>query len=410
MQKTKGYDYIQKSNNLNMHSETLFKFKLKNPGCVCRLIEYNNKIKLLVTIDQEGIIYIFNTVDGKLLSEYQLECKTEVWTLDYNFISKNALFLFIGSASGVLYGLSLHIKNEVNILECAIKPFWSQKTGDMITKVSCCDINNDGKNEIIVSSLDKTLRVITYESGKYVWGQIFQHGITTFQIGKLTPESDYVIAAGTGDGTLKVFNGVNGVIISTIILPNNIRTIDIIDLPDSLVTKHTKYTEKVIICGCDNSILYVIDAENGKIVKEISVNSYVWLSKVILSLDKKTTNNILITSYSFDFMSEIIDESEKVESGIYLFDAKNLEIQWYLGNINVQSISELVTFKSRVYVGVGTTENAAYIFDTVNADSFFKIETEDIVNAIVLSKDDENLYLYFCDDKNNLVCERISDI
>ena len=77
------------------------------------------------------------------------------------------------------------------------------------------DINQDGNSEIIVSSLDKTLRVLKPENGEFIWGQIFLSGITTFEIGKIDILKDHVIAAGAADGSLRVFNGSNGISIDS---------------------------------------------------------------------------------------------------------------------------------------------------------------------------------------------------
>ncbi len=57
-----------------------------------------------------------------------------------------------------------------------LEHFWSHNFNSSISGILLSDVNNDKNDELIVYSLDKTLKVLNPIDGRLVWGQVFDLG------------------------------------------------------------------------------------------------------------------------------------------------------------------------------------------------------------------------------------------
>ena len=126
-------------------------------------INENGNVEV-IAFTKSGKLYIIN-LEGKVLFEDNLTENESIWCAR---VYKGRLF--IGGLDGLL-----------RVFKCTkdyhLEADWAQQFGGSISGILLEDINGDGNAELIVYSLDKTLRVLNPNSGSYVWGQVFAQGI-----------------------------------------------------------------------------------------------------------------------------------------------------------------------------------------------------------------------------------------
>ena len=246
-----------------MTGEPHFTKKMKNPGCLIKSIKFPNLPKdLILTVDEVGLVQIvFSDASHELLS-YQLSCKTEAWSMDYVYRSPNQLDLYLGSAAGGIYCLSIEIgtdnRKDLDGLKADSSLKWQHKADNMVTKIRLCDVTGDGRKEIIASSVDHSLRVLDAETGNFMWGQLFQTAITLFSVFDCDNDGNLEIAASSSDGDVRVFSGQNGGLKYFSHFPKNVRTIELVSSHDSGMSKNS-----LILLGGDNQQIYLCDFING---------------------------------------------------------------------------------------------------------------------------------------------------
>ena len=116
-----------------------------------------------------GKILIFS-FDGDKLLEEEISQNAPIWSVKIHDIDNDGRNEIIIAAYD---GLLRVFKYKLPILE----PFWAHQFGASISGLHIHDINNDGIEEIIAYSLDKTLRVLNPLDGSLIWGQLFEDGI-----------------------------------------------------------------------------------------------------------------------------------------------------------------------------------------------------------------------------------------
>lgn len=423
----------------NYDLSSIFELNLSNVGCsLCLLLFKHNYYKtvdlnsnlnsnvssnvnaFLVVADQDGTLWFLNiSQEGsvQIASKIELECKSEVWVMKSVFTDEKTYTIYIGSAAGFIYAYSVSLleskekldETQPNMLQ--IKELWKQKCGDMITKLDYFDITGDGNNEIIASSIDKTLRALEPKTGILIWGQIFQSGITTFQKGDPDNDGKLEIIAGAVDGSIRIFDGKDGKLKFFNQLPNNIRTIQVIKTPDSIARKTEPNTpnssKNVIFCGCDDQNIYFLDGTNGKILesKNIGQNTYPWLSEKI---PQKNKENLLLTTYTFEYMQGLVVSDKKSNSGIYFYGGNDLEIKWKIEKINVQCMSPILSFNNTAMTVLGTTDNRLIVLDVNLGKILLEKSCKNIINAVLVETINQNFYIYACDDSKNVLGFRVS--
>jgi WD40 repeat protein len=399
---------------MSIQTELISKIKLDNPGCSLCILKFYDNCKdpqiineyrehsknILVVSLQNGVIDFMDVGTSKIISQYSLECQSEAWALRSMQLDPRSYLLIVGSAVGIIYSLSIEatIQEDKDITLNIVKK-WSQKTGDMITKIDLVDINNDTKLELIVSSLDKTIRVLNPMDGKYIWGQIFQSGVTTFIVADINNDNKLELIAGAVNGSLRVFNGSDGNLLCYADLPNNIRTLSLIKKPESIEsTPIETQSSHILLCGCDDMKIYFIDGNKCKKLHSIDEKAYVWLSMVIPTVPEK----ILVTTYSFDYMEGLVESEQRLSPSITMYETPHFMQEYRLDNANVQCVSEVSSRNGSFIVAFGTTEKNVNILNCSANTLDLTIKSDDIINGVLLERLNDRYLLCYCDDSSHL--------
>ena len=116
-----------------------------------------NGIDEIIAFTKSGKLYIFD-LDGKVLFEDNLTKNESIWCAK---VYRGRLI--IGGLDGLL-----------RVFKCTesytLEADWAQQFGGSISGLILEDVNGDGITELIVYSLDKTLRILNPDDGSYVWG------------------------------------------------------------------------------------------------------------------------------------------------------------------------------------------------------------------------------------------------
>lgn len=384
-----------------MRSHQIFKKEMEQPGCIIRFIRSEKlDVNLLIIVDQEGMISILDAETGFQYKKYRLPCKTEAWTMVLEDRKLDGLSLYVGAATGDVYRYDLKIvlssANDGDNIDVNEKLVWQHKCNDMITQLQLYDIINNGNTEVVLSSVDHSIRVLQKDTGNLIWGQLFQIGVTKFIIDDIDDDGQLELAASASNGDVRVFSGKNGRLKYYTHFPNNIRTIELIKPEESSLSNNP-----ILVCGCDDYNVYFWDPIDDKILLKQTLSSYPWYSGSFKDQNNKL--RIYETIYTFSFMEGLVLEGVKAEPQIVLFDLNPVSVEKCIEGINVQCHSQIVAKSGNRYLCCGTTDGKAHLINLYSFEIAQSLEGDNIINCIdaVVLKNEE-LALYFCDDAHNL--------
>ncbi len=83
---------------------------------------------------------------------------------------------------------------------------WQYQTGHVVRQVRVCDINHDGKTEVLVASEDQCIYAISSETGKVLWKFIAGGWVHTVHVADVDRDGEMEILAGSGDKHLYILN------------------------------------------------------------------------------------------------------------------------------------------------------------------------------------------------------------
>ncbi|MHA1342061.1 MAG: hypothetical protein ACTSRZ_14700 [Promethearchaeota archaeon] len=414
-----------------------------------RLNGKNTKF-IFIMGDVEGFLSFYCAPNLKLMKKIKIECGSEIWCIKSYWIDKKTQIIFVGSILGYIYAykiefeLIINSNNEIeDVKEILVDMIWKQNARDMITNIELEDINQDGKYELIITSMDNTLRVLDPLNGDLLWGQVFQSGISSIGIvEEKNKENSTIIkkylVAGALDGSIRIFDAINGGLYKFTQLPNNIRDIAVY--------------KSILICACDDFNLYFLEISNNlnnlnknesvatkvskqknnfqiKTICRVKCTAYPWFLKIY-------NEKLLFTTYSFNFMEGMVEKQENQIPSIQIIDLdkfliikeeKNIEQKPNIAavaflkntlikkdNINVQNLTPLIEAnvfrhiflkkhnKDR-YFTVATTGKSIFCFDLEKNKIIKILDTKGIPNAVQFLKiDADHGYLTYLDDEKIL--------
>ncbi len=343
--------------------------------------------KKLFISTKSGKILILD-LNSKLVIEEQITEYSPIWNFEISDINKN------GKQELILGGLDGLLRVFQITPELILKPLWAHQFGSSISGIRINDINNDDNLEIIAYSLDKTLRVLDNNSGNLIWGQIFKDGIEDAKIwtDKRVKSTKEIIACGN-DGTIRIFENVNGNLLWFKQFSDKVRFIDYINSNKGLL----------IVCGGDDNQLHFIDKVSHNEIKTMEFDDYVWKS---LSFPTLINENILISTYSFDYMDQSIPIQDINFTSKLICINKNIEIEWELNNKNIEVIYRFQTGKQN-NIAIGTTQGELIIIDekngTIKSNIVHTSSINDIIyepktQLLIISHEDGSIIAYFIED------------
>ncbi len=348
----------------------------------------SNNNQEIIAFSRSGKIYIFS-LEGQLLFDAEIIDNSPIWNLVIGDIDENNCHkVIIGGLDGLLRTFDLYPT-------LTLDPLWVHKFGSSISGMLLQDINGDGKKEIVVYSLDKSLRVLSLIDGSLIWGQLFEDGISDAIVIKkddYDPDKNILVAVGN-DGTIRSYNCMNGDLLGFMKFSSNIRTLTSFNLLD----------KKVLVCGGDDKKVHFLDRTLKLETDTMTFNDFVWKLK---SFEFMNNPLLLISTYSFDFLDDSIPINEHQFSSKLTCLDTNLDVKWELNNTNVEVITLYLSDPFKLII-VGTTKGELIILDPFEGKVLTKISTFSCVNdikidfpsnLIISCHDDGSINAYFIDD------------
>ncbi|MGB5910341.1 MAG: WD40 repeat domain-containing protein [Promethearchaeia archaeon] len=344
--------------------------------------------KQIITYTKSGKILIFS-LNGKLLFKDEITQNTPIWkALLYDIDNDGKEELLLGGMDGLLRAFKYNNEFE-------LEPYWTHRFGSSIGGILVDDLNNNGSNEIISYSLDKSLRILNPLDGSLIWGQIFEEGIGDALIWKNSVDSDKIeIIACSNDGTIRSFDNKCGELLWFKRFSDKVRCLSYMH----------SYQHDYIVCGGDDKKVHIIDKEEKEEIKTIETDDIIWKC---LSFPPQRLNSLLVSSYSFEFLDKSTPIKDiKFTSKVMCFN-ENFGVKWEYKNVNTEILSYIKTFENKCIV-IGTTRGYLMLLDEVNGKLLAQINNPSCLNGfgfdtdskiLITCHDDGYIYAFILDKK-----------
>jgi len=343
--------------------------------------------KEIIAYTKSGDILVISQ-DGKILSKDKITKNTPIWNVKLCDIdSDGKKELIIGGLDGLLRVFRFMTSVELKLL-------WAHQFGSSISGIKVNDINLDENIEIIAYSLDKSIRVLNSFDGSLIWGQNFEDGIEDACVW-LDPNdlNKKRLSACGNDGTIRVFDGTKGDLIWFKRYTDKIRFIEFFN----------SNIGNLIICGGDDQKAHFIDTKTTEEIKTIEFNDYVWKC---ISFPTNINSKLLISSYSFDYFNNSKPLEDNLFSSKLIHMNDNLEVKWELNNKNIEVLNQ-IQINQKYLIVCGTTNGELIILDEANGNILVNLKKKSCVNDIkfdsnsnilISCHDDGTINTYFIDD------------
>ncbi|MFX0106114.1 MAG: hypothetical protein ACFE75_11570 [Candidatus Hodarchaeota archaeon] len=371
-----------------MKIKELWSFKFNEPILGIELGDINNNGQIeIFAYTKAGMVFILS-LKGELLHKELISKDTPIWhsrIYDIDKDSENELIL--GGMDGILRVFKPNITYDLN-------PFWNHKFGASISGILIDDINNDNLDELIVFSLDKTIRTLNPLDGNLVWGQIFEDGIGDATIFIDDKNSKKEILASGNDGTIRSFDGTNGKMLWFKRFSNKMRCISYISSIEGIV----------VLCGGDDKKLHFVSKKTQKEFKTKEFNDYVWKC---ISYPYPIFNKAIVSSYSYAYFynSLPIEKIRFTSNLIYINEV--LDVEWEIEGYNIEFLKVIEIF-NRVLILAGTTKGELIFVDENTGIILSKINDNFCVNMIKFLK--EKKVFFSCHDDGTISGFKLEEI
>ncbi|MFX1327424.1 MAG: hypothetical protein ACFE91_04685 [Promethearchaeota archaeon] len=346
-----------------------------------------NGQKEIIAYSKTGVQFIISQ-NGKLLFQKIISknspiLHSKIYDIDND--GKNEIIL--GGMDGILRIFKCDSQYNLRFL-------WNHKFNSSISGILIADINNNNIDELIVFSLDKTLRVLNPFTGDLIWGQIFEDGIGDAIIftDKKNNGKKEIIACGN-DGTIRSFDGINGGLLWFKRFSNKIRCVSFLNSAKGVV----------LLIGGDDKMLHIIDKTTQKEFKTIEFKDFVWKC---ISYPNNVFNNAIISSYSFEYFENSIPiEKVKFTSKIICLD-DFFDVKWELTGYNCEFL-KVIKIQEKFLLLFGTTKGELLVVDQETGKILFNIQHDSCINMIQFLV--EQRIIISCHDDGSIFAYRLEN-
>lgn len=335
-------------------------------------ISGDGKIELIAH-SKSGDLYILSS-RGELLFHNNIAENASLWCSEcYDLTGNGIKDLILGGYDGLLRTFQF---SEQYTLE----PLWAHQFGGSISGILLDDINNDGETELIVYSLDQSLRVLKSSDGTLLWGQMFEEGIGDALVWKTSANGDdtkEVYAAGN-DNTIRAFKGEDGGLLWFKRFTNKVRCIDYIRADKA----------DIIFCGGDDKELHIINRDTQEEVKNIPFEDYLWKT---LAYPPNAHEQMIVTTYSFAYFDETVFIEDITFTSKIVKISQDLEIDWEIPSKNVECI-DYMELDSTPLLAAGTTKGEFLLIDPQEGGVLLSVSKESCLNGFAHCSPIQTLY------------------
>ncbi len=353
-----------------------FKYNASILGIEIADINGNGQIEI-IAYTKNGII-LFISLNGKLLHKEIISKDSSLWHLKIYDIDDDGRYeLILGGMDGILRIFKCNLTYNLELL-------WTHKFNSSISGILIEDINEDNINELIIFSLDKTLRVLNPSDGKLVWGQVFEDGVgdvNIFSSDKISTKKE-ILACGN-DGTIRIFDGTDGKLLWFKKYSDKMRAI----------TYMNTLKGPLIVCGGDDKKLHIISKTTKNEIKTKEFNDYIWKC---ISYPFPILNKVLVSSYSFAYFDESIPIANIEFTSKLVCLNEYFNTKWELKGYNIEYLKAIKIY-SRVLILLGTTKGELIIINEQTGTMLSKIINNSCVNMIQLLTDTGLLFSCYDD-------------
>ncbi len=372
-----------------MKAKELWNFKYNTPILGIEVADINGNGQIEIIAYTKNGILLFISLNGKLLHKEIISKDSSLWHLKLYDIDDDGRYeLILGGMDGILRIFKCNLTYNLELL-------WTHKFNSSISGILIEDINGDNINELIIFSLDKTLRVLNPSDGKLVWGQVFENGVgdAIIFLSDNNSAKKEILACGN-DGTIRIFDGKDGKLLWFKKYSEKLRTIIYMNTPKG----------PVVICGGDDKKLHIINKITQNEIKTKEFNDYIWKS---ISYPFPILNKVLVSSYSFAYFDESIpiEEIEFTSNLICLNDS--LKTNWKLIGYNIEFI-RIIKKLDKLYILTGTTKGELLIIEEQTGKIIFNRNYKSCVNMAQLFIN-KNL-LFSCHDDGKIIAHKLEEI
>ncbi|MFX1364372.1 MAG: hypothetical protein ACFFCE_00820 [Promethearchaeota archaeon] len=369
-----------------MNAKELWNFKYNAPILGIELCDINNNGKLEIIAFTKNGMLLFISLDGKLLHKELVSKNSPLWHMRIHDIDNDGRHeLVLGGMDGILR--IFKCKSTYNL-----EPFWIHKFNSSISGILIEDINDNNFNELIIFSLDKTLRVLNSLDGKLIWGQIFQDGIADAIVFKNNKKHNHkeILACGN-DGTIRCYEGVNGKLLWFKKYSDKMR----------VITYMNTIKGQLVLSGGDDKKLHVLNKLTQNEIKTLQFNNYVWKC---VSYPFPILNNCLVSSYSFAYFNESIQiKNIEFTSKLACFN-ESFNTKWDLNGYNIECL-KIRKIYERILIIVGTTKGNLLIIEEETGKIIFFGNYSSCINMTQICE--EQRLIFTCHDNGTIIAHHL---
>lgn len=359
--------------------------------------EYHGARHLGLFATREGHVAVLDAVTGRVLSTFSLPGDpAPVWTLQCDDVTGDGLpEVATGNAAGLV---------TVHALDGAVK--WTHQCEGSVASLVLGAVSRRDAREVLVTSLDRTLRVLDMTDGALVWGQNFAAGagpVTLVPDPDPDPEPEsgqacsWVVAGGN-DGTLRAFDARAGTMAWFVEFPRVAGT------PMVRFCTFLPETRGVVV-GADGTPVTLVNPATGDQLAVFDGPRYPWACEV--ARDARGDVHLLVVDYDFgQFLDAPPAENGGEKSARttprgapMLWDlTRQLECRWRFRDPSLarpgNNIEALWTDGPGSLVFVGTSAGELAVLDLATGEVIDQAPAGAMVNVVVSSSTPPEDLLY----------------
>jgi len=374
---------------MTLKAKELWNFKYNAPILGIEVADLNGNGQIeIIAYTKNGILLIIS-LNGKLLHKEIISKDSPLWHLKIYDINEDGRYeLILGGMDGIVRIFKCDLTYNLELL-------WTHKFDSSISGILIDDINNDSLNELVIFSLDKTLRVLNPYDYTLVWAQVFEDGIGDAKIfiNNENFAKKEILACGN-DGTIRIFDGTNGQLLWFKRYSGKMRVINYMNTLKG----------PVLICGGDDKKLHIINKLTQNEIETFKFEDFIWKS---MCYPFPIFNKVLVSSYSFIYFNESISIKNIEFTSKLVCLNEYFDTIWELKGYNIESL-KIIKIYNRILIFIGTTKGELIVIDEQTGTILLIIYNSSCVNMIQLLTDTG--LLLSCYDDGTISAHNLEDV
>jgi len=365
--------------------EEIWNFKYIEPILGIELGDINNNGEIEIIAYTRAGTLLFLSLNGKQMHQEIISKNIPIWHIKlYDIDNDGNNEIIIGGMDGILRIFKCNSNYDLILL-------WDHKFNASISGILINDIDHNNISELIVYSLDKTIRVLNPLDGNLIWGQVFEDGVGDAIV--YTDDKKIILVCGN-DGTIRSFNSIDGKLLWFKRFSNKIRCVSYLN----------SIRGCIILCGGDDKKLHFIDKNTKKEINTYEFKDYVWKC---VSYPHPKFNKALVSSYSFAHFNQSIPFEKMYYTSKVICLNESTGILWELKGYNFE-VLKVNVINDKILVFAGTTNGDLMIIEELTGKILFNKKKNSCINMIQFLV--EYKFLFCCHDDGNISAYKLGNM